>query len=281
MRSSKSSSRPKRLWISLALASLLFAVWLDRERITEIMKASAEKSFRVRAEYLEARAGFCRAWLDETLQETITATLQSVPLRLTATSRYAEAIPALREELKTGLRAILAEMADAIDLRASPYLGDPQSAEGELVSLDSRDDRAEKVVDTTRAETEVAPESTVAPSERASTEAPGKRLDAAQAAQQVRAQTVAKLIRELDHLKPQMFEDETEYNKLRARNPNFLAFKIAEGRPDLKVKMLAIRGSTRHIRLAQELAAAHHGREVSTIQKDWKNFKPAEFRRPT
>jgi hypothetical protein len=77
-----------------------------------------------------------------------------------------------------------------------------------------------------------------------------------------------------------MFEDEAEYNNLRAQRPDFLSFKIADQRRDLKAKILAIRGSPRHIRLAQELAAAHHGRELSTIQKDWKNYKPAEFRRP-
>jgi hypothetical protein len=116
--------------------------------------------------------------------------------------------------------------------------------------------------------------------ERADNKDLGQRLTSAQIAQQTRARTVARLIGELDSLKPQMFEDETEYNELRAQYPDFLAFKIAEMRPDLKRKILAIRGSIRHILLAQELAAAHYGREVSTIQEDWKNFKPAEFRRP-
>jgi hypothetical protein len=98
-------------------------------------------------------------------------------------------------------------------------------------------------------------------------------------AQQTRAQTVARLIRELDDLKPQMFEDEAEYERLRVQYPDFLTFKIAAARPHLKAKILAIRGSTRHIRLAQELAGAHHGRELSTIKEDWKNHKPPEFRR--
>jgi hypothetical protein len=107
-----------------------------------------------------------------------------------------------------------------------------------------------------------------------------KRSSAAEAAQQSRAGTVARLIRELTDLKPQMFEDEAEYSNLYERYPDFLAFRIAAQRPDLKQKILAIRGSVRHIRLAQELAAAHHGRELSTIQEDWKNHKPPEFRRP-
>jgi len=95
-----------------------------------------------------------------------------------------------------------------------------------------------------------------------------------------RAETVAKLIKELDQLMPQMFEDESEYGRLRAQYPRFLTFKIAETRPDLKLKVLSIRGSARHIRLAQELAAAQHGRQLSTIQDDWKRHKPAGFRRP-
>jgi len=91
--------------------------------------------------------------------------------------------------------------------------------------------------------------------------------------------TVAKLINELNHLKPQMLEDESEYNRLRAQYPDFFTFKIVEQRPDLKTKVLAIQGSTRHIRLAQELTAAHYGRQLSTVQDDWKDFKPPEFKR--
>jgi len=114
--------------------------------------------------------------------------------------------------------------------------------------------------------------------ERADNKDLGQGLTAAQTAQQTRAQTVAKLIRELDCLRPQMFEDEKEYNKLRGQYPDFLTFKIAVNRPDLKLKILAIRGSTRHILLAQELAAAHHGKAVATIQDAWKDYKPGEFK---
>jgi hypothetical protein len=102
----------------------------------------------------------------------------------------------------------------------------------------------------------------------------------AEPAKRARAKTVARLVQELNDLKPQMFEDESEYIRLRDLYPGFLTFEIAERRPDLKTKVLAIQGSTRHIRLAQELAGAHHGRELSTIQDDWKDFKPPEFRRP-
>jgi hypothetical protein len=106
-----------------------------------------------------------------------------------------------------------------------------------------------------------------------------RRSDDAKAAKQSRAITVAKLIRELNDIKPQMLEDEAEYNRIAAQYPSFLTFTIAANRPDLKLKVLSIRGSTRHIRLAQELAGAHHGKQLSTIQDDWKDHKPAEFRR--
>jgi hypothetical protein len=106
-----------------------------------------------------------------------------------------------------------------------------------------------------------------------------KRWSEARDAQKARAQTVARIIRELDLLRPQMFEDESQYERLRVKYPDFLTFCVAEQRPDLKQKVLSIRASVRHIRLAQELAGGHHGRQLSTIQEDWKNFKPAEFKR--
>jgi hypothetical protein len=97
---------------------------------------------------------------------------------------------------------------------------------------------------------------------------------------QARAATAAKVIKELNLLKPQMFEDESEYQRLRSQHPGFLSFNVADARPDLKRKILAIQGSPKHIRLAQEIAAAHHGCAVATIQDDWKDYKPPEFRRP-
>jgi hypothetical protein len=105
------------------------------------------------------------------------------------------------------------------------------------------------------------------------------RSSGAQLAREARASTVAKLIRELDRIRPQMYETEADYQGLRAQYPDYLTFSIADERPDLKTKVLAIRGSTRHIRLAQELAGAYYGRALATIQDDWKACKPAEFKR--
>lgn len=94
----------------------------------------------------------------------------------------------------------------------------------------------------------------------------------------VRAETVAKVIEELNILKPQMFEDEAEYNELRNRYSDFLTVAIAGKRPDLKQKILCIRGSVRHIRLAQEIAAAHYGLSRETIADAWKRYKPAQYK---
>ena len=93
-----------------------------------------------------------------------------------------------------------------------------------------------------------------------------------------RAGTVAKIIKELDILKPQMF-GESDYERLAKENPRFLTVRVADKRPDLREKVIYIQGSRRHILLAQELAAAKHGKTLSTIQTDWKHHKPPEFRR--
>jgi hypothetical protein len=108
---------------------------------------------------------------------------------------------------------------------------------------------------------------------------PPETLSAAANAKRSRALTVAKLIRELNILRPTMFEDTSEYERLRGQHPEFLTFTIADRHPHLKAKLLAIQASARHIRLAQELAGAHHGRQLATIQDDWKAHKPPEFKR--
>jgi hypothetical protein len=94
-----------------------------------------------------------------------------------------------------------------------------------------------------------------------------------------RANTVGSLIEELNILKPQMLGDAKGYDSLKDHYCDYLCFKIAEDRSDLKLKIQAIGDSMRHIRLAQELAGAHHGRELSTIQQDWKHYKPDRFKR--
>lgn len=99
----------------------------------------------------------------------------------------------------------------------------------------------------------------------------------ARTAKQLRANTVARLIKELSVLKHQRC-GEGEYARLSGSHPDFLTFRIADLRPDLKQKVVEIRSSSKHIRLAQELAAAHHSKSVATIQDDWKRYKPVEFK---
>ena len=93
-----------------------------------------------------------------------------------------------------------------------------------------------------------------------------------------RASTVAKIIEELDVLKPQMLS-ESEYRELEGQHPSFLAFQVAKKRGDLKTKIINLREHRRHIRLAQELTAAYHGREWSTVKNDWKDHKPDKYKR--
>lgn len=93
-----------------------------------------------------------------------------------------------------------------------------------------------------------------------------------------RAETVGKIIKELNILKPQMF-GEQGYDELKTKHPGFLTFGIADQREDLKLKLVNLQEHRQHIRLAQELAASFHGKQLSTIEKDWKRYKPSEFRK--
>ncbi|MFI5107509.1 MAG: hypothetical protein ACHP78_01545 [Terriglobales bacterium] len=93
-----------------------------------------------------------------------------------------------------------------------------------------------------------------------------------------RAETVGKLIKELNILKPFMYPQ--DYDDLRREHPDFLCFQIAKRSRRLRLKLEYLRDHFKHVRLAQELAAARHGVQWSTIQKDWKLYKPKEFRRP-
>lgn len=95
---------------------------------------------------------------------------------------------------------------------------------------------------------------------------------------QRRAATVARLIRELNTLKPQM-NSEADYHRLSKRFPKFLCFRIARKHDSLRTKLENIQGHRQHIRLAQEMAAANHGATFSTIETDWKKYKPREFKK--
>jgi hypothetical protein len=93
-----------------------------------------------------------------------------------------------------------------------------------------------------------------------------------------RARTIARLIGELNVLKPQM-NSEQDYGRLAKSYPEFLCFRIAEQQPKLRVKLENLQDHCQHVRLAQELAAAYHGVSVATAQTDWKKHKPRDFRK--
>ena len=93
-----------------------------------------------------------------------------------------------------------------------------------------------------------------------------------------RADTVARLIQELNEIVPDM-RDERDYTKLAAKYPRFLSFKIARKHEGLREKLENIQQHGQHIRLAQEIAAAKSGNKLSTIQTDWKKHKPISYRR--
>lgn len=97
-------------------------------------------------------------------------------------------------------------------------------------------------------------------------------------ATQRRAATVARLIGELNTLKPELSTEE-DYNRLSKRFPNYLCFRIARKQDSLRMKLENIQDHRQHIRLAQEMAAAKHGVTLSTVETDWKKHKPPEFRR--
>ena len=92
-------------------------------------------------------------------------------------------------------------------------------------------------------------------------------------ARQARAKTVAMLIVELTNLRPQMFEDESEYRRLQTVYPDFLTFKVSETRrPQGEGSLNSARPGISGLR--KKLAAAHHGKQSPTIQDDWKDYKP-------
>ena len=93
-----------------------------------------------------------------------------------------------------------------------------------------------------------------------------------------RARTIARLMKELNELKPQM-DSENEYGRLAKSHPEFLCFRIAEKHPKLRVTLENLQAHRQHVRLALELAAAQHGVTLETSRTDWRDYKPPEFRK--
>ena len=82
------------------------------------------------------------------------------------------------------------------------------------------------------------------------------------------------MIEELDILRPLILSPK-DYLDLRPKFGDFITFEVTEKHPALKDKLSHLQDhSRRHYRLAQEIAAAYHGRRLATIQADWKHFNP-------
>jgi hypothetical protein len=94
-----------------------------------------------------------------------------------------------------------------------------------------------------------------------------------------RAMVVAKLIKELNALRPQMQVPEDDYSELSRQNARYLVFKICKEHSAAAhwVKLLLERRSVNSI--AYELAAVHFGVRAATIQTAWKRYKPNKLKR--
>jgi hypothetical protein len=94
-----------------------------------------------------------------------------------------------------------------------------------------------------------------------------------------RARTVAKLIKELNALRPHMQVADDDYPKLSHQYPRYLVFKICKKHPPAVswVKLLPERRSVNSI--AHELAAVLFGVRAPTIQTAWKRYKPNKRKR--
>lgn len=94
-----------------------------------------------------------------------------------------------------------------------------------------------------------------------------------------RADTVAKVIEELNVLRPHMSGAESDYARLAKEHARFLTFRVAREHADLREKVLNVQDHRRHIRLAQEIVARKSGVELETVRQDWKKYKPQKYRR--
>lgn len=97
-------------------------------------------------------------------------------------------------------------------------------------------------------------------------------------APEYRAQLVAQVIGELNVLKPQVFVP-SDYARLKAEHPDYLTFEVTKANADLRRRLLDIQAHRQHTRLALQIVACRTGKAEETIKIDWRNHKPAEFRR--
>lgn len=89
----------------------------------------------------------------------------------------------------------------------------------------------------------------------------------------VRAEAVQCVLKELAEIRPTMTAT-ADFDSIRKRFPNSIAFKVCETNPDLRLKLESIAGHQQFTRFAIEIVAANYGRKYTTVEKDWKTHKP-------
>ena len=91
----------------------------------EVMRRHVSEAFKPRVEYYASQSGFCRAWLNEAADETISAIVGLVPFRFTRGSRYLNSVPSIKKDLREILRARIEEWLDRTNDVDKQKAGDP------------------------------------------------------------------------------------------------------------------------------------------------------------
>lgn len=96
-----------------------------------------------------------------------------------------------------------------------------------------------------------------------------------------RAADIVRAQREIAEVRGQMDSDD-DYDRLKAKYPTFMLFKICEREPELKLLLLGIKGhhQRRALRFAKQVAASHNGIKLNTIEKAWDKYNPDKKTRP-
>lgn len=91
----------------------------------------------------------------------------------------------------------------------------------------------------------------------------------------MRATDVVRAQREIAEVRGQMDCDD-DYDRLKAKYPTFMVFKICDRDPELKLLLLGVKGhyQRRALRFAKQVAASHNGIKLNTIEKAWDKYNP-------
>lgn len=82
---------------------------LNTDEVRRILCAGASDLFKAQAEYFESHSRFRRSWLGDVISETLDRIFDLVPLALSMSFRYKEALPAIRKDVVRTLHICLDE----------------------------------------------------------------------------------------------------------------------------------------------------------------------------